>query len=325
MLLLSRSDVEAALTIGDAIGAVEEAFGQYQEGNTLLPLRTTLPVPEHRGAVLLMPAFIKGSGALGAKVVSAYGENPAKYGLPTIMATIVLNDPRTGEVLAIMDGAFLTAMRTGAASGVATKYLARTGATTVGILGAGVQARTQLSAICAVRPIAEARVYDVNEDAVSKFCSEMATKMGIAVIAVSSSQQAVTGCDVIATATTSKTPILDGAWLTPGTHINGVGSHSPGLRELDSLTIQRSKVVVDQREACLAEAGDLILPIKAGEWAADQIYGELGQVVTGELGRESQDDITLFKSVGLAIQDIATAQRVYQQAVAQGIGQTVRL
>ena len=178
-LLLTRADVESALTMTDAIDAVEEAFRQQQLGTAQLPLRTPIRIPQHKGVVLFMPAYIGGMDALGMKVVTVYPENPSQHGLPTILATVLLNDPRTGQLIAMMDGAFLTAMRTGAASGVATKYLARPDAKVVGIFGAGIQAQTQLRAMCAVRPIVEARIYDPMPELVGKFCRDMSAALGI--------------------------------------------------------------------------------------------------------------------------------------------------
>ena len=324
-LLLTRADVESALTMADAISAVEEAFRQQQLGTAQLPLRTPIRIPQHKGTVLFMPAYIGGMDALGMKVVTVYPGNPAQHGLPTILATILLNDPRTGQLIAMMDCAFLTAMRTGAASGVATKYLARPDAKVVGIFGAGIQARTQLMAMCAVRPIAEARVYDLAAALASRFSRAMSEALGISVRPAASGREAVEGCDIVITASTSKTPVFEGGWVAPGTHINGVGSHSLDARELDSLTIQRSKVIVDLRSAALAEAGDLVTPINAGEIAASHIYAEVGEIVTGTPGRADESEITLFKSVGLAIQDVSTAMRVYELARQKGIGQEVNL
>jgi ornithine cyclodeaminase/alanine dehydrogenase len=259
------------------------------------------------------------------KLVTVYPDNPGQHGLPTILATVLLNDPRTGQLIAIMDGAYLTAMRTGAASGVATKYLARPDAKVVGIFGAGIQARTQLMAMCAVRPIVAARVYDPMTELAGAFCRDMSQALGITVQPVTEPRGAVDGCDIIVAASTSKVPVFDGQWLAPGTHINGVGSHSLDAREVDSLTIQRSKVVVDLRSAALAEAGDLVTPINAGEITAEHIYADLGEIVTGKPGRTDAGEITFFKSVGLAIQDVSTATKVYELARQKGIGQEINL
>lgn len=324
-LLLTRADVQSALTMTDAISAVEEAFRQQQQGTAQLPLRTPIRIPQHKGIVLFMPAYIGGMDALGMKVVTVYPDNPGKHGLPTILATVLLNDPRTGQLIAIMDGAYLTAMRTGAASGVATKYLARPDAKVVGIFGAGIQARTQLMAMCAVRPIVEARVYDPMTELTGAFCRDMSQALGITVQPVAEPRGAVAGCDIIVAASTSKIPVFDGQWIAPGTHINGVGSHSLDAREVDSLTIQRSKVVVDLRSAALAEAGDVVTPINAGEITAEHIYADLGEIVTGKPGRADAGEITFFKSVGLAIQDVSTATKVYELARQKGIGQEINL
>ena len=324
-LLLTRKDVESALTMPDAISAVEEAFRQQQLGTVQLPLRTPIRIPQHKGTVLFMPAYIGGMDALGMKVVKVYPENPSQHGLPTILATVLLNDPRTGELIALMDGAYLTAMRTGAASGVATKYLARPESKVVGVFGAGIQARTQLMAMCAVRPITEARVYDPAPGAASNFCRDMGAALGITARPADTARDAVEGCDIIVTASTSKTPVFDGQWLAPGAHINGVGSHALDARELDSVTIKRSKVIVDLRSAALAEAGDLVTPINAGEITADHMYAELGEIVAGKQGRADASEITIFKSVGLAVQDVSTAIKVYELARQKGIGQEVSL
>jgi ornithine cyclodeaminase/alanine dehydrogenase-like protein (mu-crystallin family) len=195
----------------------------------------------------------------------------------------------------------------------------------VGIFGAGTQARTQLMAMCAVRPIAEARVYERVPEVAEKFCAEMAAALKITVRQVSDPREAVAGCDIVVTATTSKEPVFAGAWLEPGTHINGIGSHSLDAAELDTEAVRRARVVVDLRSAALAEAGDLVTPIKAGEISADHIYAELGEIVAGKPGRTDEREITLFKSVGLAIQDVSAAIRVYQLARAKGIGQEVNL
>jgi ornithine cyclodeaminase/alanine dehydrogenase len=326
-LLLSRQDVQAVLTMQDAIEAVEGAFRQQALGNLIMPLRTAIRIPEHNGLHLGMPAYIGGeSDALGLKVVTVYPDNPAEHGLPTTIGTLLLNDPRTGAPLAIMDAGFLTAMRTGAVSGVATKCLARQEASVVGVFGAGVQARTQLMAVCAVRSVARALVLDVSEEAQCAYCDEMSAKLGIEVVAEGDARQLVQAADILVAASSAHEPLFDGAWLRPGTHINGIGSHSPGARELDTTTILRAKVVVDLTEAALAEAGDLMIPIEEGAITADHIHATLGEVVAGQRpGRESDEEITVFKSVGLALQDVSTAIRVYHLALEKGVGQEVSL
>jgi ornithine cyclodeaminase/alanine dehydrogenase len=326
-LLLTREDVQALLTMEEAIQAMEDAFRQHALGKVTMPLRTSIAVPEHRGLDLVMPAYVAGEGGgLGLKVVSVYSENPAKYNLPTILATVLLQDPRTGALLAIMDGTHLTAMRTGAAGGVAARYLSRPESRRVGLFGAGVQARTQLLALCHVRPIEEAWVYDPLAESAARFAEEMGERLGLAIQVARDPRQAVEGMDIVVTATTSRTPVFDGAWVAPGTHITGVGSHTPDSRELDGTLIQRARVVVDERRAALSEAGDLILPLKEGLIREDHIAAELGEVVAGlQVGREAPEQVTVFKSVGLAFQDIAAATRVYHLARARGAGMEVPL
>jgi len=321
-LWLNQSDVQSILTMGDTIDAVEEAFRQLAEGDAMLPQRVGVGVAKYGGGGAAMPAYVGGKvDGLGVKVVTLFVNN-AKLGLPVVNATLLLLDPATGQLRAVMDGGYLTAVRTGAVSGVATRHLARPDATVVTIFGAGVQARKQLEAICAVRPITTALVVDVQPETASRFADEMSTALGIAVEATTDVRNAVQAADIIVTATSAHEPILQGEWLPSGVHINAIGSHAPAMRELDTVTMQRSKIIADQTAACLAEAGDLIIPIQKDDLDPDPIYADLGEIVTGaKPGRVSADEITLFKSVGLAIQDVATAALVYRQALAAGIGQ----
>lgn len=327
-LLLTRKDVQAVLTMAEAIAAVEEGFKQLALGNVVMPQRTVIPIPDHHGIHLGMPAYVGGTddgGSLALKVVTVYHDNPSKYGLPTTIGTLLLNDPRSGALVAIMDAGFLTAMRTGAASGVATKYLARDDACSVGVFGAGVQARTQLLAVCTVRSIDRATVYDVSPELRAKYAAEMSQQLSLPVHAVDD-PRACAHNDVIVTASSSGTPVFEGTWLQPGTHINGIGSHTPSTREVDTETVRRAKVVPDYLSACLAEAGDLIIPIREGAISEDHIHAGLGEVVAGiKPGRESAEEITFFKSVGLAVQDAVTAARVYQLARSAGVGQQIEI
>jgi alanine dehydrogenase len=321
-LLLSRSDVQKALSMQDAVELVERGFIELGEGGVDMPQRPVIFVPEHDGLAGFMPALVRGMGALAIKTVTAFKGNPKK-GLPTIFGTVTLLDMETGIPLSIMDGGYLTAVRTGAASGVATRHLAKEDAHIVAIFGAGVQGATQLEAICTVRNISEVRVFDKDRAAAERFASEMSghgpipSKVGVA----DSPKDALAGADVVATATTSPSPIFDGDDLSPGVHINGVGSHAPGVRELDTKTVVRAKIVCDAVEACLAEAGDLLIPIEEGALKESDIHGGLADVILGRIpGRESNEEITLYKSVGLAFQDAVTALHTYQKAKSQGLG-----
>ena len=321
-LLLSRNDVARLLTMKDAIAAVEEAFCQLARGNVTMPQRTAIRVAAHGGTHLGMPAYIGGDmDALALKVVTVYPQNPAQHHLPTTIGLLVLSDPRTGAPLAVMDASYLTAMRTGAVSGVATKHLARPDAKRVGIFGAGVQAETQLSAIACVRTLDGAWVYDTDTAKAKSYADQMTKTLTLPVVAVNTPREAVAGMDIIVAASSASEPIFDGTWLEAGQHINGVGSHAPHTRELDTKTIVRSKVFVDSVDACLVEAGDLLIPIKEGAIDKSHIRAGLGEVAAGmKPGRESDKEITLFKSVGLALQDASTAQMVYEMALKQKAG-----
>jgi alanine dehydrogenase len=320
--LLSRKDIEGFFTMQMCVAAVEKAFADLASGKANMPQRTPITVPEHHGVALFMPAHIQSLGALGAKVVTVYKDNVPQHGLPTVLGTIILLDEATGFPLALMDGGYLTAMRTGAVSGVATKYMARPDAKVAAIFGTGVQAFTQVLGMHEARPLAKLLAYSI--DPIEKrrgFGAQVTAKTGVPVELVEDPAEAMGRADIVALATSAAAPIVDGKWFKPGTHINSIGSHAPSMRELDSLTVQKSRVVCDQAAACKAEAGDLMIPAKAGEWDWDRVAGDLGDVVTGKVpGRTSRDEITLFKSVGLAIQDMAAARRVFDEAVKQGIG-----
>ena len=326
VLLLSRKDVESVLTMRDSIEGVEQAFKEHGLGTVNMPLRTAIRIEKQKGLVLFMPAYIEGMAALGIKVVAVYADNPIKHNLPTILGTVLLNDPKSGELLSVMDGAFLTAMRTGAASGVATKYLARKDSKEVGIIGTGVQGRTQVAAVCEVRTIQKVKAYDVARDRCISFCKEISNQFKVQAIPVDSPEQTVRNSDILIASSTSKTPVVNGEWLAEGTHINGIGSHTPDARELDATTIRRSKVIVDSRDAALKEAGDIMIPISQGLITADHAYAELGEIITGKkVGRQNEKEITLFKSQGLAIQDVSTAIKVYEIATKKGIRKTIAL
>ncbi|MFA6922828.1 MAG: hypothetical protein WC223_01115 [Bacteroidales bacterium] len=324
VLILNRADVISLLDMKDCIGVVEKAFAELSNKTCVLPLRIGITPPG--GLALYMPAYLKESQALACKVVSVYKNNPAKYNLPTTIGKVLLQNPETGEVICIMDGGYLTAVRTGAASGVATKYMAREGRNlTAGIFGAGVQAKMQLWAVCTVRNISKAIVYDVSETATAKFIEEMQNKLNIEITPAKNADN-VLEADIICTATSSPTPLFDGDKVKNGTHINGIGSHTPNARELDTKIIKRAKFVGDSKEACFSEAGDIILPIKEGAITESHFYAELGDVITGKKkGRENDNEITLFKSNGLAIQDAAAAKLIYDKALKAGIGLNVEI
>lgn len=323
-LILNRNDVISVLQMSDCMDAMEKAFSELANGTAVLPLRIGIKPPD--GISLYMPAYLKGMEALACKVVTVYKDNPKKYNLPTIFGKVLLQDINTGDVICIMDGGYLTAVRTGAASGVATKYLAREDKNQVaGIFGAGVQAKMQLWAVAIARDISKAIVYDISDEAMSKFISEMGAKLNLEIIKAKSPED-VLNADIICTATSSATPLFDGKLVKEGTHINGIGSHAPAMRELDTEIIKRSLFIGDSREACFNEAGDIIIPVSEGAISESHFYAELGEIITGKKkGRTNKEMITLFKSNGLAIQDAATAKIVYEKAVEKGIGTKVEI
>ena len=323
-LILNKSDVISVLTMKDCMDAMEKAFSELAEGTAVLPLRTAIAPPD--GLSLYMPAYLKKMEALACKVVTVYKNNPLKYNLPTTIGKVLLQDPETGDVICIMNGGYLTAVRTGAASGVATKYLARKeDGQVAGIFGAGVQAKMQLWAIAEARKLSRAIVYDISEGAVDAFIKELSNKLNLEIIHAASPDE-VLKADIICTATSSATPLFDGNKVKEGTHINGIGSHTPGARELDTAIVKRSKFIGDSREACFKEAGDIIIPLNAGEIPESHFYAELGEIITGKKpARENDSEITIFKSNGLAIQDAATARLVYEKAVSGGIGVNIEI
>jgi len=328
MHILSGADVRRAVTMSEAIQAVRQAYIQLSAGQAVVPLRTPVPI-EQRGAVtLFMPAYLAHSDALGAKIVSVFPGNTAQ-GLPLIHALVIVVDAATGRPLALLDGTYLTALRTGAASGVATDLLARPDARVVAIFGAGAQARTQLEAVCTVRTIEKVWVHDTAPEAAAAYVQEMrehGRPVPADISVAESPAQATAQADIICTATTSSTPVFDDAHLKPGVHVNGIGAYTPEMQEIPAETVVRAKVVVDSRSASLEEAGDLIIPLRQGLITRDDIYGEIGEIAAGQIpGRESDQEVTFFKSVGIAVQDVAVADLVLRRATELGLGLEVEL
>ena len=322
MLLLNRVDVNRVLEMKDAIQVLEDAFADLAQGDVVMPQRPVIPVPEQGGLCAFMPAYLPHIGALGIKSVTSFKENARRFQLPTLFGMILLLDHESGRPLAIMDGTYLTNVRTGASSGVATRYLARPDARVLGVLGSGAQALTQIWAVCCVRSIEEVRIYSPNlKSHWQPFQRQVAELVDVAVRPVETAREAVERCDVVVVATSAAEPVLDGEWLSPGTHVNGVGSHAPKVRELDTTTVRRARIICDSVEACLVEAGDLLIPIAEGSLDKTAIQISLGKIICGEQkGRVNDDEITLFKSVGLAFQDVSVARIVYERAKEGGLG-----
>jgi alanine dehydrogenase len=326
VLFLNRKDVESLIDMREAIVAIEKAFLEYNQGKAVCPRRLIISVNKHGGFVYYMPSYLSQTESLAIKTVSQYEENP-KHGLPTILASVLLNDPKNGKPLVMMEGTYLTAIRTGAASGVATKYLARKDSSIVGVIGTGGQARAQVWALREVLAnLDKTKAYDVVPHRAKEFAGSISKELGLSVETVETSRECVEESDVLVLATTSKVPVLDGDWVKTGTHLNSIGVVGPEGRELDDKIVEKAKIVVDTREGALAETGDLIIPIRNGVISESSIYAELGEIVGGKKsGRTSDDEITCWKAVGLAIEDAAAAKLVYDKAMREGIGKEVKM
>jgi alanine dehydrogenase len=316
-LLLTADDLASLLEVGAVIEAVAEAFGAYSGGRTDTPLRVGVEPPGESGVLLAMPCAVAPS-ALGAKIVSVFRGNPAR-GLPTVTSIYVLSDYQTGAPLAIMDGGYLTALRTAAGSAVASRYLARPDAQTLGVFGSGVQARFHVETIRRVRELSHVLVAATSADKAASFGQWVQQTTGLA--AQAASPQQVSAADVVAACTTSPTPVVIDGQVKPGAHINAVGAFTPTTRELPTDLMRRAEVYVDTRAGALTEAGDLLLPVKEGALSKPRVVGEVGELVLGRLpGRTSPDQVTVYKSVGAAFLDAATARLAYERAQARGVG-----
>lgn len=321
--ILNQENVREAITIKEAISAVKDAFIQLSTQEAVVPMRSQIPVAKNKGIALFMPAYLEKSHSLGAKIVSVFPDNTSKN-LPTIFAVVIVLDADTGRPRAILDGTFLTALRTGAASGVATDLLARRDASTAAVFGAGIQGRTQMEAVCTVRSIDKIWIYDPRASAADAYVRDLKEKgppfpQDISI--ASSPEQAAAQADIICTATTSSVPVFNDNHIKPGVHINGVGSYTPEMQEIPSATVVRAKVFVDSVSATWEEAGDLIIPLQKGLIDKTHVRGEIGELALGQIrGRDKEDDITFFKSVGVAVQDISVAQVILHTAEKLGLG-----
>ncbi|MFO7578840.1 ornithine cyclodeaminase family protein [Nitrosomonas halophila] len=329
--ILSAADIRQALPMTAAIAGMKQAFVQLSAGQAAMPLRSRLEVAavsgETIGTVLVMPAHLQQSQGLAVKVVSVFPDNPSA-GLPLIHGVVMVLAADTGRPLALMEAASLTAIRTGAGSGAATDLLASAEASIVAIIGSGVQARTQLEAVCSVRDVQEVRIYSPTTAHAEKMAAEMAGTGPVPqrITVAASADKAVSGADIICTATTSPTPVFSGKQLKPGAHVNGVGSYTVAMQEVDSETVRRALVVVDARVSALNEAGDLVVPLQQGLITQAHIHAELGEILSGsKAGRSHPDQITFFKSVGVAVQDVSAAHIAYQNALSKHLGAVVAL
>jgi len=319
-LLLSEKDVRVVLGMDDLIPAMETALDQFSAGDVRQPLRNVVEVGEHHAFYGVMPAFMPRPAALGTKLVSVYHGN-AERGLPSHLATIVLHEPDTGALLAILDGRYITEARTAAVSAASAKHLARSDARILAVLGSGVQARSHIDALSRVRSFSEIRVWGRHEGRVRALLQDVPSHVRATLVASSTPEAAADGADVIALVTASREPVLTRTAVRSGAHICAVGACRPDQREMDTALVRDARVFVDSRAGALAEAGDLVIPIKEGAIDASHIAGELGDVFGKRLaGRRDAGEITIFKSLGMAVEDVAAARLAYERASERGLG-----
>lgn len=324
-LVLSQLEVRALLPMERCIALVEDAMKALARGDAVNPLRWPMRLPDGSGLLGLMPGATTAPDTLGLKVVAIF---PANHGteLDSHQGVVVLFDKQNGVPLAILDASEVTAIRTAAASALATRLLARPDAAEVAVIGSGVQARTHLEAMCAVRPVRGARVFSRSEENRRAFAKRESERLGIPVEAVSSAREAVDGASIVCTTTSSREPVVRGEWLAPGTHINAAGACQPTARELDSEAVRRSRLYTDARESLVHEAGDYLMALEEGAIDAGHLVGEIGEVLLGRAaGRASPEDITLYESLGVAVQDLVVGNDVFLRARAEGVGTEVAL
>jgi alanine dehydrogenase len=325
VLVLSKQEVLNLAKMPALIEAVEAGLIEVSAGTAINPNRLRIFVPERSAMMACMPAYLGNSNALGAKVVASSSRKLAP-GEPRPMSAMILLADTDGSFLSVMYGTQLGALRTAAASAVAIRHLALDGASTMAIIGCGVQGRAELAGALAVRPLSQVHVYDIDPATAQNFRNEMAERHGVPITVESTAGAAVSQAEIVALATTSATPVVAASAYRPGAHINAVGAHTPKTRELDSDIVTRSRLFVESREAILAEAGDVLIPIEEGRITTTHILGELGDVAARTVkGRTGRQDITIFKSTGIAVEDVVAARLIYEGALAHGIGTVIEM
>lgn len=323
--LLSEQHVQGLLPMGDLIAAMESAVARFSAREVLQPVRTVLTVGPTHAFFGVMPAYVQEPPRLGAKLVTVFNRN-LERGLPSHLATILLLDPETGALMAIMDGRFITEARTAAVSAVSARHLARPDASVLAIIGSGVQARSHLEALAEVRPLSEVRVWSPQARSRERFVSEMSQHVAAPVRAEETAAAAVQDADLVVLATASPKPVVQNAWVAPGAHVISVGACRPDQREMDPELVTRAALFVDSTAAALVESGDIVMGMSEGRFAAEHVRGELGELVLGRVtGRSSDDQITVFKSLGMAVEDVVAADLVYRRAVETGAGTELTL
>lgn len=313
----------------EAIESAKEALKSYSNKNADIPLRTSLDILKNKGKILFMPGYVKESDSLGIKLISIYPEN-SNYNLPSITSTMLLINEKTGELCSIIDGTYLTQLRTGAVAGAATDILSKKDSKIFALIGCGEQAECQLEAILNIRNIKIVKVFDISKEKREIFVEKMkdlfSKKYSVEIESVNSSEEAVKNADIITLVTTSKIPVFDGKYIKNGAHINGMGSYTPEMQEIDGYILKKSKVYVDTKNGVFHESGDLIIPISKNLYSLNEVMGELGEVILSEInGRENVEEITLFKSVGSSVLDIVTAKNIYEKYMKNNIGEDIIL
>jgi ornithine cyclodeaminase len=304
---------------------MKAAVARFSARDVLQPVRTVLSVGPTKAFFGLMPAYIEQPARLGAKLVTVFNENHAR-GLPSHLATIVLLDPETGALLALMDGRYITESRTAAVSAVSVRHLSRADASTMAIIGSGVQARSHLEAYAEVRTLRDVRVWSPNARSRERFVDEMSGHVAARLKSSPSAEQAVAGADLIVLATSSPSPVIEDAWVSPGAHVVSVGACRPDQREMPPLLLKRSRLFVDSRAAALLESGDVVLGISERHFDEQHVAGELGDVVLGRVqGRTADEQVTVFKSLGMAVEDVVSADLVLRRALETGAGTELTL
>jgi len=325
VLVISGAEVRRLLPMGLCIDLMAEALATLARGDALNPLRGIMPVPQLHGFLGLMPGYLGAPESLGLKAISVF---PGNHGtqFDSHQGVVLLFEPEHGSPVALVDASEITAIRTAAVSGVATRLLASEDAGDLAILGSGVQARTHLEAMLHVREVRRVRVFSPSTERLNRFCAEQTVRHGIRAEAVGSAREAVQNADIVCATTSAREPVVKGAWLAPGAHVNAVGASIASMRELDTEAVVRARLYVDRRESTVHESGDYLFPLNEGAITERHIVGEIGEILLGKLdGRESPEQITLFKSLGLAVEDLAAAQHVYTRAREEGAGEAVEL
>ena len=325
VIIITQEEVPRLLPMEECVEVMAQTLKTLAQGDAILPLRSLIRLPDQSGLLGVMPGYLGGPPVMGIKVVSVM---PGNHGteFDAHQGVVLIFETEHGRLLAIIDASSITAIRTAAVSGVSTRALARAEAGDLAILGSGVQAESHLDAMRAVRRLRRVRVWSRNHSSAERFAAQQSERLGFEIEPIRSTERAVEGADLICTTTASREPVLMGDWIAPGAHINAVGACFPAARELDTAAMRRARLYVDRRESALNEAGDFLIPKREGAFGDEHIVGEIGEVLLGKVaGRRAADEVTLFKSLGLAVEDLAAARHIYHQAEATSSGRVVEM